>query len=422
MKVWGIEFTVKDLKDLFLTGKEVFEATTLPKSKKNKIGIVIAIKTEKDSEKNRLKNDLVNNLNHYIKSSELADLFNEIIFLPERFCERINDQQTADKYLRLCRSNLMVYGSLTQRNIDGDNSYVFKLYGLVRHVPIKTGGGNHQRLIDDFSKTLSNVHFSETKEVLGFEITQNMIGMVSKLIVASTINIAGFALVSYRLINELLLEIETVEINRIKNPIVQQIKKRAVSRLIESSQLLISHYYDKFIGTRDDEDLFMAADYLERLLEVDPLNYSGHLTKAMVLFRKEEIDAAISILEDLDDSDPTWRYSLGFLYAFRNINDDIEKALDQYRRATYKQAESNVINDTEIFLSEEIVKHPEKIQLHFFRGLINHKCKPDYHLANEDFRYFLNQDASRHFPRLRVLSSKYLSEIRDHIVQNNSLT
>jgi hypothetical protein len=89
--------------------------------------------------------------------------------------------------------------------------------------------------------------------------------------------------------------------------------------------------------------------------------------------------------------------------------------LDQYRRAAYGMVESSVVSDTEIFLTEVITENPSRVQLCFFRGLINYKVKADYALAREDFQHFLQQKSSEQYPRLRELATKYLAESKSHL-------
>jgi tetratricopeptide (TPR) repeat protein len=164
----------------------------------------------------------------------------------------------------------------------------------------------------------------------------------------------------------------------------------------------------KYSQKRDAQYLTQLIPLLEELELLEPDNYHGRLMRAIILYKEGAVDDAINKLSASTEKDPTWRYSIGFLYAFKG---EIDAALEQYRKAAYKVAATGVINDIEIFVTEEIERNPQLTQLIFFRGLINYKSKPDYKLAREDFVAFLGSDGIKKYPRLKVLAEKFLGEI-----------
>ena len=72
MKFWGIEITDQDIKSFVHFVKEIIERLFVPKNQKEKIGIVIALKTENESEKTRLENDLIKEVHQYLQVSDLS--------------------------------------------------------------------------------------------------------------------------------------------------------------------------------------------------------------------------------------------------------------------------------------------------------------------------------------------------------------
>ncbi|MEK7567948.1 MAG: tetratricopeptide repeat protein [Patescibacteria group bacterium] len=407
-----IDVTTEDVASIHKLSKEMFARLFVPKNKPLEIGIIIAIKTENNKEKIRLENDLIAGLNEYLDKSKLSNRFN-IINYPESISSKIINSETAKLYLNRSRAHLIVFGSLAERNINGENNYIFKLQGLVRHVPIK--GSVKRRLAEDFSTSLPNkLVFPETKELLGFELTKDLLGYVIKFISGSAAQVSGDKNISYKLFKELSSELPIIQkVNGVENPIVTEIIKRNRFRLIGSLVLKIEDLYNIYSLKRKDDAIFETESILNELRIIDPDNIYGSLAYALLLFKKLNTDGAISELEStlpkVNNNDiALWRYNLGFLYAYIG---KIKEALEFYRKASYGIIDPGVINDLEIFISEEISKNPQLIQLIFFRGLINYKAKPDYVLAKKDFETFVNNIDSKKYPDIVGLAKKYLSEI-----------
>lgn len=412
MKIGEFEFTPQDVASIFSIGykkiKETKDNIYVPKNIKNKIGIVVALRTEKDDEKIKLENDLINELNTYLKNSKNGNEFN-IVKFPQDIINKIQDNQTAYKYLAVAKAHFIIYGSIVKRKIQGKESYIFKLHGMVRHVPIPQL--TNKIFSKEFSELLPyKVTFAEDDEALGFELTEHWVRYVIKYIIA----IAAFVSGDLNLAKDLYLELET-EIDKIGNnetiPVIHEIKRCLPARLSEVMLAYINFYYKIFTTTRDVNFILKTEQYLDKLRLVDPDNYAGHLSRAILFFFKNDLKSAIAELTDITNSDVGWRYSLGFLLAYQG---DINGALQNYQKTFYKPQTVNII-DIEIFMSEVLNKDPNKIQLNFFRGLINYKMKQDYRLAKEDFDFLVNHKNSVNFPELTTLASKYLGEINSHI-------
>lgn len=412
MKIGELEFTPQDVASIFSIGfkkiKETKDNFYIPKNIKNKIGIVVALRTEKDDEKIRLENDLISELNTYLKNSKNGNEFN-IVKFSQDIINKIQDNQTAYKYLAVAKAHFIIYGSVAKRKIQGKDSYIFKLHGMVRHVPIPQL--TNKIFSKEFSELLPyKVTFAEDDEALGFELTEHWVRYVIKYIIA----IAAFVSGDLSLAKDLYLELET-EIGQIGNnetiPVIHEIKRRLPARLSEVMLAYINFYYKIFTINRDVKFILKTESYLDKLKLVDPDNYAGHLSRAILFFFKNDLTSAIAELANINNSDVGWRYSLGFLLAYQG---DINGALQNYQKTFYKPQTSNII-DIEIFLSEVLNKEPSKIQLNFFRGLINYKMKQDYKLAKEDFDFLVNHKDSVNFTELTTLANKYLGEINSHI-------
>ena len=84
MKIGPIEFGEEDYKSLGNFAKWIWRQWSIPKNEKNKIGIIVAIKTESKEEQNKLDNDLIFGLREYLREPKLAERFHLIQSLWQR--------------------------------------------------------------------------------------------------------------------------------------------------------------------------------------------------------------------------------------------------------------------------------------------------------------------------------------------------
>lgn len=344
-----------------------------------------------------------------MRVSKTADLFHIIPF-PQKISEIISDKEIAFKYLVRSRAHFMIYGSLVQRNVSNSKNYILKLHGIVRHKPIDLDSSS--KFTKEFTEVLpKKIIFPEAEEVLGFELTPQYISYVIRYVIGIAAYVSNDFDLSYNLFNELNNELQ--KIHNVRGiPVIAEIEKRLPLRFTEVLTALSIRNYAFFIKTRDKKYINNNKPFLDKLIIIDPNNYFAHLSRSIYYFVNNKIDDAIKEFNGVDNQDVIWRYNLGFLLAYKN---DISGALEQYRKAFYKEVASNIINDTEVFISEVIKDKPELIQLYFFRGLINYKAKFDYRLAKEDFEYFLNKEESKKYTILVSLANKYLLNIKKYL-------
>ncbi len=409
----SVELTPHDVKETLQIFAGVFKREKIPKNKKEKIGIVIALKTENDKEKIRLENDLVSQIHGYLSTSGLADLF-YIIQFPQSVSKKIIDHKIGLKYLVLAKAHFMIYGDLFERNVENVASYLFRLHGMVRHIPIIKDTQNV--LANDFSMLLpSKITFPESKEVLGFEITQQWLGYVIKYIVGFAALVSNDLDLAHNLFTELRKEVDLIkEVSRI--PVIGQLRSLVLVRLVQTLEILLMRNYHFYSVKNDKKFIFATKPLLDSLKELSPSNYQAHLLRAMYSFMKGDVESAIHEFDNIKEGDPTWRYSLGFLFAYQG---KIDLALNQYQKTFYSASQPNVVNDVDIFISRVISENPTLMQLYFFRGLVNYKAKPDYELAKEDFEAFLEGGGELQYPKLAELSKKYLAEIATALAASN---
>lgn len=398
------EITESDYNFIFNLFGDFWARFRVPKNKKDKIGIILAIKTENNKEKLRLENDLLLPLERYLTNSNLSENF-YLIRYPQFLAEKLTNLEVAKKYLKKSKGHLALFGELIERNLERDNNYIFRLHGMVRHAPITYT--KKAELAKDFSEILPRqIIFPETKEILGFDATQSLLGSVVKYIIAYAARASFDVELAYELFDGLYGELEAV--SKTDFPVELQIRGKCKNQLIDCLTIKVSRLYEDYAAERKAEHIFAAKPFVEKILQLDPEHYQGRLMKAILLFKEDSIDEAINELIHIHNSDSAWRYSLGFLYAYKG---DILDALEQYKEANAGISTPNVLNDTEVFISEEIDKKPQLVQLLFFRGLLNYKGKGDYVLAKIDFESFLASNKANKDTKLVELAKKFLNQI-----------
>lgn len=383
----------------------------LPKNEKGKIGIVVAIQTEGIQEKVRLNNDFIAELHRYLKSTSTEKEKFKVIPFPPELAVKIIDAEAAKKYLEKTKAHFIVYGNLSRRKVpNGDDGYVFRLHGAVRHSLISQFVSN--KFGQEFRQLLpEKIIISEPDEIIGFEMTERMIRYVIKYIIGMAAFLSGDIVLSERLFLELWNEVSQVK-DGSDIPIIDQLLRRLPRNISHVMMVYIDIYYALFAKTRNREWIRACKQPLETLKKFDLDNYKGHIVRSIFQFFFTKPEDAIEELKNLNNSDVVWHYSLGFLYAYQ---EDIENALIHYQKTFYKPAANNVYNEVEVFVGEIIKSEPAKAQLVFFRGIINYKIRADYSLARDDFKNFLSQTKSAAWPQLRELAEKYLQKMEDHI-------
>ena len=73
--------------------------------------------------------------------------------------------------------------------------------------------------------------------------------------------------------------------------------------------------------------------------------------------------------------------------------------------------ESRIVLEAEEFIERVLEAEPDKVQLHFNLGMINHHGKGDNKQAEAHFRRFLSETEEGKFEQQRRITNMYLSTI-----------
>lgn len=374
------------------------------KNAKNKIGVIVAISTENEDDKKRVTYDVISNLNNYINSKNISGWF-KVISLDEKESVEIDNtnwKKTVDKY----KGNLIIYGHVSKRRINGRFNYLFKLEAGVVHSPIPLFVSN--LLSSEFSSIFPRErYFPVNDELQGFEITAERVGLAVEYMIAVAIYFSGNFGQSLKLFVELDNNLKSL----IKTKDIDQIHiltKKVPLRITDVCLTVCDNLYNAYSLKRDKTFVKNAKVYLDLIDYYSPGNTRFKHFLSMYYFLIEKNNkSAIDVLKKVHD--PLQQYNLGFLYF---VDNQLNEGLRCYKRALKRTIPPKTVTDIECFMEETLISEPSKIQLLFSMGLINLRLKEDYILAKSDFTEFINKSKNNpKYTDLQRLSKSYIQEI-----------
>lgn len=399
----SIDITIQDIKDLLeFPIKKIKDLSK--KNNKGKIGIIIAISTEEEDEKNRVDNDLVKELNKFLNSKNLIGVFN-IIVLNKKEAEKI-DSSNWINVVRSHSAHVIVYGHVSKRNKGGIKNYSLKFEAGVVHSPIPVVLS--KLLSAEFSSLFPRERFFPVDDdLLGFEITAEWISLAVEYMVGVAFFVSRNLGLAFKIFSDLKEKLDNV--SKIKDvEAIEQFKLKVPQRIIEVSLSICDFLYTTYSYKRDKNFIIETKKYLD---VINSYNQEETRVKhfASIYYFLIEKDVVKAIQELRQFNDPLQPYNMGFLYFFK---DEIEVGLRYYFKALKREVPSKSLIDIESFISDTLDDYPTKLQLYFSRGLINYKGKEDLKLALEDFKKF-NSMAKNNpkYVELIRLSAIYVKEI-----------
>jgi len=406
-----IEFSEADVRGFGNLLRDIYIRLRLPRNRPNKVGIVIAIKTENDDEKKKLRNNLLAELNTYLSNSSIPQIFN-VIELEEKWAQKINGGPSALSYLRRVRGHFMVYGQMLKGKMkEGQAHYKFHLEGAVIHRPIKQFFSD--QLSKEFTELLPRkVAFPEDEELLGFEFTQQWLGIVTKYIIGIAVFLSGDLDLSFNIYSQLNNELKNIHDTV---PAVVEIKRRLPRRLYEGALGFTHKLYYQYTKTRKIGYIKQSKIYLDLLSSLAPNDYVSGLQRAIYYFLIEHnINKAKNELENIKNNpfDLTWRYSMAFLLAYEGRLIDAKRHYDKIVKG---YSHSRIVCDCEMFINDILEIEPDRCGLYFLRGYLNFKIKLDFILAKNDFENFLLKDKCEGNKEIMRLVNIYLDQINQNL-------
>src|SRR5690606_37066717 len=127
----------------------------LPRNKKKKLGIVIAIWIDNDIKKQKYLDDFILKIEQNLISQRLHKITN-LILLKDHYSRQVKSVDDIRRINKKIKGHFYLWGSLKKRN-DGESNeskYFFHLNGYVAHAPVNIPTSN--KIKHEFSAALPN--------------------------------------------------------------------------------------------------------------------------------------------------------------------------------------------------------------------------------------------------------------------------
>lgn len=376
-----------------------------PKNVIGKVGIVVAIYAESETERNRLKADFVRKLKEMFSEENISELA-EIIFLKNHFAEQIVDSNSPKKEIEQINqkigAHLYIWGDIKKR-LNGESGDVYSLafHGYVVHKPITMELSSD--LAKDFSSILPReINFSE-REFKGFEVSAKMIHLAIKYIIGLAAFVSQDPQLAFTLHNGLQ---EKFNLYRPLPVHIQRIRDR-IPILLSEEALWISKWHYTNMRVED------AKSYLSVALKNNNQNYGMWLMKSILDFNDGNISAALKSINSAKKSpnaNVTWRYNEAFLFFWTGKYDKAILACDKLKKISYIE-ESLLCKEVREFNLNILQTDKEHPQVYYWIGYLSYFKENNLCNALEDFENF-HRFADETMNILKAKSEVYLREIR----------
>ncbi|HDY73018.1 MAG TPA: hypothetical protein ENH86_00390 [Candidatus Jorgensenbacteria bacterium] len=401
-----IRFSIYGATLLIWTCFWLFYKYRLPRNKKGKVGIVVAIHAETNNEEIRLKNDFISKLKENINKEKCGEVIN-IIVLKNHFSEKLDDIGKGLRLHKNIKGHFYVYGQVKRRS-DGEKKYFLKLEGLVAHRPIniRTQDFLKKEFVSILPKQIS---FFETFEFKGFEFTADIVYLAARYITGIAAYLSGDPILAHEFHSNL-----QGEFNKFQPlpPHLQVIKNKIPALLSDEELIIARHYYFR-------NEAGNLKEWLDKSLKSNPNNYGGWVLKAIVDFLPTLDNNPDTALESIKrarryaSATHEWRYSRAFLYFWVENYIEALRDCENLKNKSY-HSEDITIKEVEDFNLQLLKENPGKIQLYFWLGYINLIKKRNLPLAYKYFSKF-EEKADQTMDLLKQKSNVYLSQIKSEM-------
>ena len=386
--------------------------TRVPRARKGRTGIVIAVSAEGDKERIRLQSDFIDVLRSALDDSNDLLRF-DFVVLPKWHAEKILDSDAAEKYARKCRAHFLVFGNAKVRVLNGKESHVLRLRQLIVHKPISKDLSKlfSQEMSEVFS---GNINVSRENDLVGLEVTSVWLAEAAKYFIAVAALVSGDLNLSQSLLERLRGSKHLAALKNIRG--VAKLRQLIPQRLSDVYLNKARYAQTRWRTDRDPRILEEMNENIEKYNKIVPKSYDYRLLKAIWYFvgSRDIISALSELYACRGQSDATWRYSAAFIEAYRGNIDD---AVRLYEKAFTRPIERHVSFEVEEFISWILESEKDKHQLFFCLGLLNLKAKEDIQQALGDFRTFLSKSNGSDFPKAITLAHRYVAEIEHKLSQ-----
>jgi tetratricopeptide (TPR) repeat protein len=379
---------------LFLTFLWYLDRSVFPKGTKDKTNIVIAITTENESQKVRIKKDTANEIRKLLTSNNLDHQYDVIVlhnYLSQKLIRIIRLYSEArkmglkkspeinafDKMSNKLNARFFVYGDLIKRD-SPNGKYYLSIEALIKHTP--TNSNNSKILHNEFNQLWNNeIKILEDDELNGFRSNAENIFLTSSYMFGLATFVDNQFLQGIAIWER--LEVYIKEKKGLGEQLSKIIKLKSAAYVLQSRL----DYYNGNIER--------SLEFREKLLEITPNDYSSHLIQAIkqvkINNRPEIAMEYIERAKSLSKNDGTWKYSLLYLEIRLGKHRDALNTLSDIIISTFEH-ELEVVRQVIAYNSSCLAEDESHIQTHFIIGVLMFKKLDNITTAYAQLEEFVN--------------------------------
>lgn len=376
-----------------------------PQPPRGKVGFGLAIMVEDEPQRKKLAADFIYCLRSQLAEVPVSPSF-ALVEAPQYIAARVQTTEAAKKLIGSMKCRILIYGRTRVRSINRVETNVLELRIVVAHKGIA------QQVSDVFAKEIAELFLPPKlqtptdNDVFIFEITAQWVNFATQYFIAA----ASFLSREYQYAVSVLENLETqLKSSTINLNQIAELKRRVPAGLARIHIAQARILYQNWRKNREATHLVKMKSHLDEVKKRIPDDYALLLLKAIHAFviEKNLRRASDAINRCKQVKEPTWRYSKAFLDAYKGKMNDAERT---YRAAFKLEGQAETYLEVEEFLDWMVHEEPDKVQLHYCLGLVNHHLKGDRERAREDFNRFLDSTSENQFPEQRAKAREYLDE------------
>lgn len=372
----------------------------VPRNKKDKVGIVIAIETERASDERRFKSDFIERIQKTLDEHGLGQKF-QIITIKRHQCRYFRRVRWQKWLAKRVRGHFYLIGTVKRRPEPGNGEQLFiELEGKVIHrlVPIQIS----QNLALDFVNVLpKEIKLNADAEFHGFRLTADVCSYAAMFIIGIASLISGDA--------ELALDLHTKCLNAIQPhkdwPMVKYMNSKLGPLMTVSRFLLAKKYYVA-------DNIALANQYCTSALAINAAYYPALMLQGSIDLKLGDVTAALVKIKRAKKhaTDDTWLFSLAFLYFWTENYVEALKLCNKIQKLDGIKMKS-VVDECLKFNEPLKAGNPDKKQLYFWTGFLQYFLAKNLPESLSDLETFKNASQTN-ADELDKLAARYIKEIQ----------
>jgi hypothetical protein len=196
-----------------------------------------------------------------------------------------------------------------------------------------------------------------------------------------------------------------------KDVISTRLRSQVPKQLIQIRDALLNHLMRSYTKEREIVHLEEIQQLIESYEPKDAARYDVCMAGAICQFMlNRDVAGARKLLQMHQGSkDPSVQVSLAFLDAYEG---NLQEAYRRYARIPAAKFDGAFAMDIEEFIQVVLEEEPERKQLLFLTGMINHRFKADFNSARRDLKAFNNwAKKQKQYKAQTDAATKWLKEL-----------